>query len=157
MKPYIKQAVKELLSSDKPKIELILKSKNDFKKNPVRLAYNKVILTLQQKLVPCHLKNFILRTTGMHIGHDTCIPHDITFDSYFPELIFLDKGCLIGGDSIVITHEIKDSTLFLGKVRIKERAMIGGLCTLKPGAVVNKNSILNMKSELDTEMPEAQL
>ena len=86
MKEYIKNAIKELQESDKLKIEVKLKDNNDYKKNIFRLLYNKFILAIQQKMVPMYLKNFILRTTGMNIGHDVCIPHDITIDPYFPEL-----------------------------------------------------------------------
>src|SRR3989344_6666200 len=157
MKKYVKDAVKELQDADKTKIIITLKSKNDYKKNILRLLYNKFILSIQKKIVPAHIKNFILGTTGMKIGYDVCIPHDIFLDPYFPELIYLEKGSLIGGASEVHTHQIKRNKLTLGKVILKERTLAGGISVLMPGSVINKNSILSAYSNLDKEIPENEL
>ena len=157
MKKYVKNAVKELLKYDKRKIEITLKSTNDYKKNLARIIYNKLILTLQQKIVPSHFKNWLLRTTGMHVGYDACIPHDIYFDPYFPELIFLKKGSLIGGECRVVTHKIEDNKLTLGECVMEERTMSAGLCELEPGALLNKHSMLNLYSRLDTKTGEGEL
>src|SRR3989344_5937109 len=146
MKKYVKNTVKELLKSDKRKVEITLKSKNNYKKNPVRILYNKLILTVQKKLVACHCKNWLMRTTGMHVGKDACIPHDIYFDPYFPELIALKKGCIIGGGCKVIAHQIEGNKLTLGKCFLEERTMTAGLCELEPGAVLSRHSMLNLYS-----------
>lgn len=157
MKHYIKKNLKKLLDSDTLKIEINLKNKNDYKKNICRLIYNKFILLIQQKIVPCHFKNWLLRTTGMKVGFDVCIPHDIYFDTYFPELIELKRGCLVGGLSKFYTHEIKDNKLILGKNIIEARTIIGGFSEMMPGSVVGKNSLLNMESTLNKVMPEGVL
>ncbi|MFH1316068.1 MAG: hypothetical protein ABII01_00965 [Candidatus Woesearchaeota archaeon] len=157
MKKYVKVALKKLIESDKLKIEVKLNKKNDYKKCLCRLIYNKLILTAQMKIVPSHIKNAILRTTGMNVGHDACVPHDITMDAYFPELIYLGKGIIIGGESRLVTHEIKGNKLILGKNILKDRCLMGGLSVMKPGSAISKNSILNMTSELESEMPEGEL
>ncbi len=157
MKKYIKNAVKDLQNSNKDKIETTLQNKNDYKKNIIRLLYNKFINKIQRKIVPGHIKNFLLRTMGMKIGHDVCIPHDINFDVYFPELIFLGKGCLIGGECNLYTHEIKEGKITLGKIDIAERVLVGGGCGLMPGSKINKNSILMFFSDLSEEVPEEEL
>ena len=157
MKPYIQQALKDLKSSDDIKIDIHLKERNDYKKNIFRLGYNRLILTLQKKIVPCHFKNFLLRTTGMKVGHDACVPHDITFDYHFPELIDLGAGCLVGGESRIITHEIDHHTLTIGKCVLKERTLLGGLSALRPGSLISKDSMLNMYSELQDTVPQGQL
>jgi len=153
----VKETLRDLLHSDRLKVELILKSKNDYQKNFFRLSYNKLILKLQRKFVPCHFKNWLLRTTGMHVGHDACVPHDIDFDPYFPELITLGAGCIVGGVSQLITHEVKGKKLILGKCKLAERTLQGGLSTMLPGAVIRKHGILNLYAKLDTVMPEGQL
>ena len=157
MKKYIKNVVKELQKSDKDKIEVPLKSKKDYKKCFCRLLYNKFILTIQKKFVPSHIKNFLLRTAGMNVGHDVCVPHDIYFDPYFPELIYLKKGSLIGGESKVISHQVRGNTLILGKCVLEERTLMGGLSNLLPGGKISKNSILSFNSSLDETIPEEEL
>lgn len=159
MKTYIKKAVTELQYGNKLTVTLPLKKRKDYKKNSLCILYNKVLFTLQKKMVPSHFKNALLRTTGMKIGHDVCIPHDITFDPYFPELIELQEGCLLGGGSRVITHTFDKSnnTLTLGKVVLTPRTLVGGMTTLKHGTVIKKNAILMFHSELQTIVPEGEV
>ena len=45
----------------------------------------------------------------------------------------------------------------LGKVVLKERTLVGGITVLKPGSVVNKNSMIMFFSDLDGEVPEGEL
>lgn len=157
MKKYVKEAVKELLDSDKLKIEITLEKEKDYKKNPLRIFYNKLIFALQTRFVPSHFKNWLMSTTGMNVGHDVCIPHYIKFDGYFPELIHLEKGCLVGGGSTFITHELKGNKLILGKNILQERTLIGGLSVMRPGSVIGKHCILNLNSELEGKTGEGEL
>ena len=156
MKKYVRDAVNELKKSDKLKSTILLKNKDDYKKNPFRIAYNRVIFKIQRKITPSHLKNWLLRTTGLNVGHDACLPHDIGFDPFFPDLIYLEAGCIFGAKT-VCTHTLENNKLTLGKVIVKPRALVSGRSTLLPGAVVNKNCILNYLSELNREMPEGEL
>ena len=157
MKKYVKNAVKELQNSDRDKIEIPLRSKNDYKRCFCRLAYNKFILTLQKKVVQSHFKNFLLRTSGMNVGNDVCVPHDISFDPYLPELIYLEKGSLIGGEATVKSHQIKDNTLVMGKCVLEERALMAGLSTILPSGKVSRSSMLSINSFLDATIPEGEL
>ncbi|MFH1770823.1 MAG: hypothetical protein ABH828_04685 [archaeon] len=157
MEKYVKDAVKSLLNSDKLKTTITLKNKDDYKKNPVRILYNKMILNAQKLIVPSHIKNFLLRTTGMKVGHDACIPHYITIDPYFPELVNFGKGIILGGDSTIITHELKGKKLTLGKVIIADRTLVGGMTTLRPGFKLSKNAMMMFFSSYDREIPEGEL
>ena len=155
----IRNAVKELLEDEtKMKIELTLEKPKKFHdKCPGKLCRNKCILALQKKIVPCHFKNWLLRRTGMKVGHDACIPHDITFDPYFPELIFIGKGALIGGESNLITHKVEGNKLILGKNILGERVMMAGLCEMHPGSKMSETSMLNLNSALYDIIPEGEL
>ena len=93
----------------------------------------------------------------MNTGHDCCIPHYIKFDPYFPELIYLEDGCLIGGASNLITHQVKGNKLILGKNVVEERVLMGGLSSMLPGSVIKKNSILMFYSDLEDVVPEGEL
>jgi acetyltransferase-like isoleucine patch superfamily enzyme len=157
MKAYVKKAVKDLQKSDELKIEITLKKKNDYKRNCFRIAYNKILFLAQTRIVPSHFKNWLLRSSRMNVGHDCCIPHYIKFDPYFPELIYLNKGCLVGGESHLITHQVKGKKLILGKNIVDERVLMGGLSSMLPGSKINKNSILMFFSDLEGEIPEGEL
>ncbi|MBI2548747.1 hypothetical protein HYW21_05340 [Candidatus Woesearchaeota archaeon] len=157
MKGYITRAVKEVQQGDKLSVTIPLKKRKDYKKNSLSVLYNKVLFTIQKKMVPSPVKNALLRTTGMKIGYDACIPHDITFDPYFPELIELQEGCILGGGSTVITHTVANNALTLGKVILTPRTLVGGMTTLKHGAVIKKNAILMFHSELQAVVPEGEV
>jgi acetyltransferase-like isoleucine patch superfamily enzyme len=163
-KKQIRDAVKELLENeDKMKITLELKDPNKFyDKNIIRLLWNKLILNLQLKIVPCHFKNWLMRTTGMKVGFDACIPHDITFDTYFPELIIIGKGALIGGESFLITHKVEKNeegkfNLTIGKNVLAKRVMMAGLAKMHPGSKMSEHSMLNMNSSLQGIIPPKEL
>ncbi|MFH1439148.1 MAG: hypothetical protein ABIG89_01165 [Candidatus Woesearchaeota archaeon] len=176
-KKEIGNTVKELLADkDKMKIEIELDNPKQFHdKCLCRLLWNRFVLTIQKKIVPCHFKNWLMRTTGMKVGHDACIPHDISFDHYFPELIYVGKGALIGGESNLITHTIenikeknkedeansndkkKRYRLTIGKNILADRVMMAGLCNMMPGSEMSRHSMLNLNSTLEGTIPETEL
>ncbi len=156
-KEQIKQAVQDIRSGKKKKVTITLKDK-DFNIKPLPLLWwNKFIFFIQRWMVPMHFKNWLLRTTGMNVGHDACIPHYIDFDPYFPELISIGGGTLIGGDSSLWAHKLEGRKLKIGRVELADKVMIAGFVTLWPGAKVNRNSMINLVSELDREVPEGEL
>jgi len=156
---FIKNAVKKLLDDEKlMKLEITLNNPNKFHcKNCVGVLYNKFIFGIQKWMVPSKFKNVLLRTTGLNVGHDACIPHYISFDPYFPELIFLGKGVMLGGLSTMIAHTVKGNKLTVGKNIIAERVLQGGFSTMMPGSMISNYSILNMDSCLEGIVPEGEL
>ena len=157
-KQRIKNALKELKGSDRLKITVQLDSR-DFNIKPLPIVWkNKAIFFVQQWMVPMHFKNWLLRRTGMNVGYDACIPHYIKFDPYFPELIELGPGTLIGGDSRLITHELEGKKLTLGKIIFPKQGMCGGMVIIRPGSAIGKNAILSMNSEFTGGMmPEGEV
>jgi acetyltransferase-like isoleucine patch superfamily enzyme len=153
----ITEAVRELHKSGKMKLIVALDSRKFHNKSFLRIIYNKLILKIQRVIVPSHFKNFLLCTTGMHIGRNACIPHYITFDPYFPELICLGKGCIIGGLSSLKAHKREGRKMLLGKVIVEEKALVGGMVTIEPGSKISKNTIVASHTNLDTVTGEGEL
>ena len=155
----IKNALKELQDSDKLKVTVELdKNDKEFNIKPLPvLWFNKLVFFGQQWIVPMHFKNWLLRLTGMKVGHDCCIPHYIEFDPYFPELIEIGPGTLVGGQSKLITHEIEGNKLTLGKIIFPKDGMMGGETTLHPGSKLGKHSILSFFSDLRGVVPEGEV
>ncbi len=122
--------------------------------NPFTLLYRKTVFFAQQWIIPSRFKNWLLRTAGVHVGDDVCIPHYIHFDPYFPELITIGPGTLIGGLSQLHTHEINSGKLVLGRIHIHEKVLVAGFSTLYPGVTVNKHVITGMRSHIRKDCPE---
>jgi acetyltransferase-like isoleucine patch superfamily enzyme len=114
--------------------------------NPFKFLYNKFILSIQKLIPPYKFKNFLLRTTGMKIGKDVCIPHYIHFDPYFPNLISIGDGTIIGGASKLYTHKIENGKLIVGKIKVDKSVLLAGYTTVYPGVKINQHVITGMKS-----------
>lgn len=154
----INNAVKQLQQGKKQKVTITLENSKQFhNKIWYQVLYNKCIIAMQKKIVPFELKNKLLRTTGLDIGYDACIPHDISFDPYFPELIHVGKGTIIGGCSTLITHQLEGNKLTLGNVTIGERTLLGGVSIVYPGVKVGKNALLTSNSELYDTIKDGEI
>ncbi|MDO8740128.1 MAG: hypothetical protein Q7J54_00985 [Candidatus Woesearchaeota archaeon] len=156
-KKIIKEKFRELLADPENKkftIDMPIKSYNI---HPFKILFNKLIILLSRKIIPSGFKNWLVRLTGLKIGRDVCLPNDIIFDPYFPELIEVKDGALVGSPSKLMAHEYKDNKLTIGKVIVEKRVLVGGFSYLGPGAVINENSILNLGSELHSEVPPGEL
>ncbi|HLD06316.1 MAG TPA: hypothetical protein VJC16_02155 [Candidatus Nanoarchaeia archaeon] len=153
----IGQKTRELQQSGRRTAVIKIGDSRNLKVNPLRLAFNRAVIALSWKIVPSHFKNWLLRRTGLHIGHDACLPNDIVFDPYFPELITIEDGALIGAPNTIMAHSYRAGKLTIGKVLVKKRVLVGAFSSLQPGAVVHEQSILNMGAELRGEVPAGQL
>lgn len=156
-KKEIKEKIQEFIKDEtKNKIEIWVPDnfKMSWVVSLIRYSYRKFILTVQKWIIPSKFKNWLLNRAGAKIGYDVCIPHYIHFDNYFPELITIEKGSLIGGLSMLVTHELKNGKLVLGRVHVKEKVLLAGLTTLNPGVTVNSYVITGMKSNITKDCPE---
>jgi acetyltransferase-like isoleucine patch superfamily enzyme len=122
--------------------------------NPFKYFRNKFIFTIQKLIPPYKWKNSLLRLTGMKIGKDVCIPHYIHFDPFFPELISIDAGSLVGGLSKFYNHKIENGKLIVGKINIDKFVLLAGLTTIYPGVKINTHVITGMKSVITKDCPK---
>lgn len=153
----IKKQVKDFLSNE-TNMKLEVEVPDNFKicslVNPFRYFYNKIILTVQKMIPPYNWKNCLLRSTGIKLGKDVCMPHYHHLDYYFPQLIKIDDGCIIGGLSRIYTHEVKDGKLRLGRVHIKKNTLLAGLSNIHPGVTIGEYVITGMKCKITKSVPD---
>ncbi|MBD3310485.1 hypothetical protein GF351_04655 [Candidatus Woesearchaeota archaeon] len=158
-KKKVKQQLEDLKSDPEKKLVKVRMPHERYKNiRPLRTFRNKLIIQVSRKLVPSHLKNWLLRRAGLKIGHDVCLPNDILFDPCFPELITIEEGALIGAPNRLYAHEFRESELVLGSINVGRRVLVGAFSYLGPGAAIAEKSILNFGSELvDKSVPSGQL
>jgi len=142
-KQRIKNALKELLDGKKRVVEIEISNKKNINLRPFRAWYNKLVVIVTQKIPPMWFKSFLLKSTGLNLGDEVCIPMYNYFDVYFPELITIKGNTLIGGLSQYYAHEFKEEDgklkLVLGKIFVDENVLVSGGAKLYPGSYVNKN------------------
>ncbi|MBS3128236.1 hypothetical protein J4410_03765 [Candidatus Woesearchaeota archaeon] len=156
-KERIKAAVQELLSTDKMTIEVPIDNHHINILPLPKLWYNKSIFFIQKWMVPSHFKNALMRTTGAKIGKDCCLPHYHIWDAYFPELIQLGEGVLIGGLTTLKAHEIKENKLILGKIILEKRTMTGGDTILHPGTIIREGGMTGFRTDFQGEIKKGEI
>jgi len=156
-KKQIKKQVKDFLkdkSQKKLEIEVPKNFSINWIRNPVSVWFRKVFLAILSKVPPMHVKTGLVAMMGYRFEHDVCLPGFIGIDPYFPELITLKRGVLVGGLSTIKPWTVDKGKLTLGRIVCEKRVLLAGWTTLLPGAHVNENTITGVKSVITEEIPK---
>lgn len=157
-KKEIQERVKGFLKSNEKKI--VLDVPENFSMYWLKSRFvvwpRKFIFFIQKWIIPSRFKNSLLRLFGLDIGFDVCLPHYISFDEFFPELVKVGKGSLIGGLSYLKNHELKDGKLTIGRINVAEKVLLAGWSTIKPGVDIGKYVITGMRCVVYNDIPEGE-
>jgi hypothetical protein len=63
-----------------------------------------------------------------------------------PDLIDIGENTLIGTDTIVTGHHIRQGRLYRKRLKIGKNVTIGGLCTITPGVTIGNNTVVAIGS-----------
>lgn len=93
---------------------------------PVRIVFNYLVVYSAKHLPSLTLKRWLFtKVLGMKIGERATIASGATLDYFFPELIDLGACCIIGMDSMILTHEFLHDRLRWGPVVVGAGALVG--------------------------------
>ncbi len=156
-KKEVKKAVKEFLRNPEQK-KLELKVPKDFKMSWISCScsvlWRKFWLKVLSKMPPMHFKTWLFNRMGYNFERDVCLPGYIDMDPYFPKLIELDEGVLVGGLTKIRPWKLEKGKLSLSRIYVGPRVLLAGWSTLLPGAFINKGTITGMKCLIDDNIPE---
>ena len=125
--------------------------------NPFKTVFNSFIIKIC-KYVPAVMKNFLLRKfLRMKIGKNVGIAPEVDFDGLFPELITIEDNVVIGWRVNILCHEFTQKQIRLGRVRVKQNALIGAFSVIRSGITVGENSIVAMCSFVNKDVPDNEL
>lgn len=157
MESTIRKQVNEFLA-DTSQRTIKIKIPSDFSlswiRNPFLVGFRKVMILILSKVPPMHLKTWIFQQLGYDFGRDVCLPGFIGIDPYFPELISLGEGTLVGGFTQIKPWKLEKGTLTLGRIYCAPQTLFAGWTRLHPGAHINEHTITGVKSIIDTEIPK---
>jgi len=125
-------------------------------KSPLRVAFNFVIIHTSRFLPSLWLKRKFLRLTGMKVGEKVSIGLMAMFDIFFPELIEIGEGSVIGYNATVIAHEFLVEEWKVGEVKIGRRVMIGANSTVLPGVEIGDNASVSAMSLVNRDLGEGE-
>jgi acetyltransferase-like isoleucine patch superfamily enzyme len=112
-------------------------------KNPLRIIWNFIIVSLCKIIPSLSLKNTLYRSLGIKIGKNVSIGLNVMLDIFFPELIEIEDNTIIGYGVTIIAHEFLVDKWRIGKVKIGKNVLIGINSTIIAGITIGDNSIVS--------------
>ena len=125
-------------------------------KNPLRTAFNFILVYSARFLPSTRLKNFLYRTCGARIGRGATFGLGAMLDIFYPENISVGDGTLIGYNSLLLGHEFLQGQYRIGRVQIGSNAMIGANCTILPGVKIGDGASVSAMSLVNRDIPAGQ-
>jgi len=109
-------------------------------RSPLVVARNYAVIWLVRISPSLRLKNWLLRSLGMTVGQGVSWGLESTPDVFWPELITVGDGAIIGYDATILCHEFLQNEYRLGEVVVGERAMIGAGAVVLPGVEIGADA-----------------
>ena len=122
-------------------------------RNPLRIAYNFVLITLSRYAPSLALKRLLLRMTGMKVGKDAAVGLMAMFDVFYPELIELGENCIIGYNATMLAHEFLGGSLRIGRTVVGKDAMVGANATVLAGVEIGEGAVVSAACLVDRDVP----
>ena len=126
-------------------------------RNPIVVLFYSFLMTLMKLVPPCSIKNSVFRLMGVKIGKDVVISPGALIDPFFPELITIGDGSIIGWDSKLITHEYLIDEVLIGEIKIGKKVLIGNSSIVRPGVVLGDGSVVGYNSLVNKDVPPKTL
>ncbi|MDD2655045.1 MAG: acyltransferase [Candidatus ainarchaeum sp.] len=122
-------------------------------RNPLRVVYNFVVITLSRYAPSLALKRALLRMTGMNVGKDAAVGLMAMFDVFYPELIELGENCIIGYNTTILAHEFLRGEIRTGKTIVGKDAMVGANATVLAGVEIGAGGVVSAACLVDGDVP----
>jgi acetyltransferase-like isoleucine patch superfamily enzyme len=100
-----------------------------------KVIRNYVLMVACKALPDIELKNMFYRKTGVNIGKNVRI-FGPNMDIFFPELIEIGDGTMIGNKTSILTHEFLRNGWRKGCVKIGKNVVIGTMTLILPGVTI---------------------
>jgi acetyltransferase-like isoleucine patch superfamily enzyme len=112
-------------------------------RNPLRVAFNFIVIYACRFLPSLSLKNYLYRMLGMKVGRNVSVGLMAMFDIFFPELIEIGDNTVIGYNATILGHEFLVDEWRTGRVRIGKNVMIGANSTILPGVTIGDGAVVS--------------
>ncbi|MCX6770071.1 MAG: acyltransferase [Candidatus Micrarchaeota archaeon] len=125
-------------------------------RNPLRVAFNFLLIYSARYLPSLSLKRAFLRTCGARIGKGAAFGLGAVIDIFYPEKVTVGQDAIIGYNTVILCHEFLQGELRLGQVEIGARAMIGANCTILPGVKIGEGAVVSAMTLVNCDIPAKQ-
>jgi acetyltransferase-like isoleucine patch superfamily enzyme len=118
-----------------------------------RVALNYVLVWIARIAPSLRVRNWALRRLGVTVGEGVSWGLEATPDVFWPELITLGEGVVVGYDSVILCHEFLQEEYRTGEVVVGERAMIGAGTVVLPGVEIGAGAQVAANSLVTEDVP----
>ena len=125
-------------------------------KHPLRVVINYVCIVLARVAPSLRLKNWLLRRIGVTVGSGVSWGLESTPDVFWPELISVDDGAIVGYDATLLCHEFLQDEYRTGEIRVGKRAMIGAGVVVLPGVEIGPEAQIAANSLVTEDIPAGE-
>lgn len=125
-------------------------------RNPLRTAFNFLLVYSARFLPSTRLKNFLYGLCGAKIGKGVTFGLGAMLDIFYPELISVGEGTLIGYNTVLLGHEFLQGSYRTGRVQVGSRVMVGANCTILPGVKIGNGASVSAMSLVNRDIPAGQ-
>lgn len=105
------------------------------------VARNFLLMKLCKYLPDTEWKNGIYRKTGMKIGKGVSL-FGSNFDIFFPELIEIGDGSVVGNKTAILTHEFLPGQWRKGPIKIGKNVTVGTMTVVLPGVTIGDGATI---------------
>ena len=124
------------------------------KVKPLRKALKNWFLFRLALISPGKKNQFFYRAMGMKIGKNVQIMPMQKMDVFFPELISIGDGSVIGMDCFFACHEFNPKEFRYGSITIGKNVLIGARTFILPGVKIGDNSLVSAQTTIYKDIPE---
>ncbi len=121
-----------------------------------KVMRNYIIMMLCKVLPDNEFKNTIYRKTGIKIGKNVSI-FGSNLDIFFPELIEIGDGSIIGMLTSLITHEFLHDSWRNGPIKIGKNVTIGAMTLILPGVTIGDGATVAAYSLVNKDVEPGTL
>jgi len=102
---------------------------------------------------PSGLNLFFYRKMGIKVGENVQIMPDVRMEIFFPELITIGDGVVIGQDCFFACHEFDPTSFKYGPITIGKNALIGARSFILPGVSIGDNALVSAQTVIYKDVP----
>ena len=118
-----------------------------------RVVLNYLLVWVARIAPSLRVRSWALRRLGATVGEGVSWGLEATPDVFWPELITLGDGAVVGYDSVLLCHEFLGDEYRTGEVVVGDGAMIGAKAVLLPGVRVGEGAQVAANSLVTRDVP----
>ncbi|MFB6079384.1 MAG: acetyltransferase [Haloferacaceae archaeon] len=121
-------------------------------RSPLLVVRNYLLVWLARIAPSLRARNWLLRRLGATVEPGVAWGLEATPDVFWPELVTLRAGAIVGYDATLLCHEFLESEYRTGEVVVGEHAMVGAGAVVLPGVEIGAGAQVAANSLVDDDV-----